>query len=205
MLTGKNFYARFFDLFFDPFYKTIKYKTAILTKEYSTSPVLDVCCITGGQTIALRHQKLLTTGLDINFNVLKYAKNRYGGSFICSDACRMPFYDGKFNTVVLRVCLHDKPQETRLEILREAIRVLADGGKIIIADIDVVWDFKSFLAYPFTFAMELFAGHYANYKSHINSGGINMLLKNAGLSQISRTNLPLYNSSIVVAVPVSNK
>lgn len=50
------------------------------------------------------------------------------------DAASLSFPDSSFDQVLLFFLLHEEPQEYRERTMREALRVLKTGGKIIIAD-----------------------------------------------------------------------
>jgi SAM-dependent methyltransferase len=59
-----------------------------------------------------------------------------GGALIVPDTSRLPFPDKSFHTVTLLACLNHIPY--RQAVLREAWRVLPDGGRLIITMIDPI-------------------------------------------------------------------
>lgn len=102
-------------------------------------PVLDVGCGTG---VLLPHLRALAgprssiTGVDFSGGMLRRAREIHGSSFrfVRATAHDMPFQTAAFHTVVsLNAFSHfpDKPAA-----LTEMRRVLADGGKLIIAHTD---------------------------------------------------------------------
>ena len=52
----------------------------------------------------------------------------------CNDAQDLQFRDETFHQVVLFFLLHEMPNEVRIQTLRQAMRVLQPGGKLVILD-----------------------------------------------------------------------
>lgn len=55
-------------------------------------------------------------------------------SLSCQDSSSLEFPDGAFDTTFLFFLLHEQPEEVRYKTLKEALRVTAKGGQVIIID-----------------------------------------------------------------------
>ncbi|MDH5643814.1 MAG: methyltransferase domain-containing protein [Gemmatimonadota bacterium] len=90
-------------------------------------------------------------GLDISYAMLKQARRRLKEKnitafLVCADGTDMPFADGSFDGVVASFLLDLFPQAKIPGALREMARVLAPGGRIVVASMQfsspflrVVW------------------------------------------------------------------
>lgn len=100
--------------------------------------VLDVASGTGTQALMLAHEDYLVTGLDLSKAMLKRAREKSAHEchveFIHGDATRMPFKRGSFDASVVSFGLHDMPEELRVRVIKEMMRVTKKGAPIIIAD-----------------------------------------------------------------------
>jgi SAM-dependent methyltransferase len=59
-----------------------------------------------------------------------------GGALVVPDSRHLPFSDGSFDTVTFLACLNHIPE--RLDVLREARRLLSPGGRVIATMIDPI-------------------------------------------------------------------
>lgn len=98
-----------------------------------TERVLDIGCGTGAITSLLAsHPNRRVVGLDVtNYLTLEY-RSEAPFEYITADAHKLPFSNGSFNCVTIFWVLHhvDNPGQ----VISEAMRVLADGGKLIIVE-----------------------------------------------------------------------
>lgn len=104
--------------------------------------VLDIATGTASIPIAVKKnakQDNILVGLDITPEMLKQGKKEIlergaaeGTALVCGSAMEMPFQDGVFQAAICGLGTHhmNVPQ-----MLSEAKRVLADGGRLIIADV----------------------------------------------------------------------
>src|ERR1044072_3735736 len=102
----------------------------------------DVGCGTGSLAIALAERGAKVWGVDASQEMLAEAQAKRSRARVKeAHAEELPFKDGWFERVVMRLSLHhlDRPRA-----LREAARVLAPGGRIVVG----------------TFDPEQFAGHW---------------------------------------------
>jgi ubiquinone/menaquinone biosynthesis C-methylase UbiE len=106
------------------------------------SAVLDMCCGTGGATLAIAEQigpEATIVGIDLSAGQIERArrKNRFANvDFLVGDAADTGFEEGQFDCVVIPYALHEMARDERLRVLKEARRVLADGGELAIVEMD---------------------------------------------------------------------
>lgn len=102
--------------------------------------VLDVGCGTGAFAARLAGQnpRQAVVGVDLSAGMLAEARRKLADApnarFVQAPATRLPFDDGAFDVVVSASALHYVPEPA--EALREAARVLAPGGRLVLLD----WD-----------------------------------------------------------------
>lgn len=83
-----------------------------------------------------------TVGVDLSMGMLKQARRRLRKSemtagLVCADAIRLPFADGAFEGVVASFLLGLFPPEDIPGALKEMGRVLAPGGRIVVATLQI--------------------------------------------------------------------
>ncbi|MBN8246850.1 MAG: ubiquinone/menaquinone biosynthesis methyltransferase [Verrucomicrobia bacterium] len=101
---------------------------------------LDVCCGTGDVAFALARAGAITTGFDFSAPMLAVARKRAGGwreaakapEFLQGDALALPFPDASFDVVTISYGLRNLANLDRG--LRELLRVLRPGGRLLILD-----------------------------------------------------------------------
>ncbi len=105
----------------------------------SADRVLDVACGPGFLTMAFAKSCAQVTGFDATdaFIELARAEARDRGldnlHFEHGDAQRLPFAEASFDVVSCRAAFHHFPHPDR--VLAEMIRVLAPGGRVLVADL----------------------------------------------------------------------
>ena len=89
--------------------------------------LLEIGCGEGANLHHLRRVDGARFGVD--FSLEKAQAARTSGALVaCADATRLPVGDAAFDVVLVRDLLHHVP--ARLEVLREAARVLRPGGRL---------------------------------------------------------------------------
>ena len=79
-------------------------------------------------------------GLDLSPEMVARARaraERVGSRarFVEAPAQELPFADGAFEVVLSRLAIHHLPSEARSGVAAEVFRVLAPGGRVVIADL----------------------------------------------------------------------
>lgn len=105
--------------------------------------VLDVA--TGPGYLALAAASIVgasgqAVGIDLSPEMVERAKGRarregLAAEFLQASAQQLPFPDGSFDAVVSRLAVHHLPGEVKDEATAEMRRVLAPGGRVVIADL----------------------------------------------------------------------
>ncbi len=104
--------------------------------------VLDMCCGTGNTTFAIAERVgkgSSIKAIDLSFGQIKVARkrNRFSNiDFMVMDASDTGFFGGDFDKIVIPHALHEMPRATRLAVLQEAKRILADGGTLAVLEMD---------------------------------------------------------------------
>ncbi|MGC4814831.1 class I SAM-dependent methyltransferase [Micromonospora sp. DT228] len=123
---------------FAPLHRTTLDWVAALTTEPAS--LLDVGCGTGAllETAASRLPGARLVGADPAEQMARLARRRLpaGAQVVCSGAEPLPFADGAFAVVVSTMAFNFWPRP--VEGLREAARVLAPDGLLVIADLFAV-------------------------------------------------------------------
>ena len=104
--------------------------------------VLDMCCGSGNTTFAIARRvnpTVCITGIDLSHGQIKTANknNTYANiNFQVMDARETTFLDATFHKVIIPHALHEMERKLRLEVLREALRVLKSGGAVMVLEMD---------------------------------------------------------------------
>jgi ubiquinone/menaquinone biosynthesis C-methylase UbiE len=78
-------------------------------------------------------------GADLNPRYIEYARRACRGNFLVSDARKVNLPDGQFDQVLIFAMLHHLPDSDVRQVLAEARRLLAPGGRaLVIEDIPAV-------------------------------------------------------------------
>lgn len=181
--------------------RKVKQKIARIVSEYRLFPTLDLCCGTGKQA---RYVHLLghpVFGLDLDFNMLSYARKKQNGvAWICADAACLPLPDGCFRGVILSYALHEKREGIRRKIMDEVRRILSPEGKVIFLDFENPWNRRARLGFALTWLIERAAGgqHFSNGRQFLIHGGLRGFVLENGLVEIKTIDLESLCSRIAV-------
>ncbi|GFH39973.1 class I SAM-dependent methyltransferase [Lactococcus insecticola] len=128
-------FDRSFDGFLAGFFK--RYIVKHLTINKPRARVLDVGSATG-QLLAMlsEKQEIFGIGLDISPEMTRFASGRYPQfEFLTGSAMQLPFDDQSLDVIVCSASFHHFPSPETF--LKEAMRTLKTGGKLVIAEIRI--------------------------------------------------------------------
>jgi ubiquinone/menaquinone biosynthesis C-methylase UbiE len=104
--------------------------------------ILDMCCGTGGATFAIAERAGEGTeivGIDLSAGQIKRGRerNRFGNiEFTEGNVVETDFREAYFDKVFITHALHEMRKQERLSTLREARRILVEGGQVIVLELD---------------------------------------------------------------------
>lgn len=123
---------------YSPFIKA--YELELFKRCDIKEPILEIGIGDGYfSSLLLKSKKLrILYGADLMYGVLKSAR-RYGhcDNYVIMDALEIPFPDGSFCTVIMNNLMHHLPN--REAAIREILRVLKKGGRLIFTDNMMGW------------------------------------------------------------------
>ena len=92
---------------------------------------IDIGCGTGLSTLPLAAMARIVVGVDASADMIRRAEKRQGVSFVLSLAERLPFPDAAFGLATIASAIHWFDDAA----LREARRIVEDGGGLFIYDV----------------------------------------------------------------------
>jgi ubiquinone/menaquinone biosynthesis C-methylase UbiE len=104
--------------------------------------ILEMCCGSGNTTFIIAKRvsnNAIIKGIDLSEGQIKNAKRKNYHSnvvFQVMDAAKTNFQEGEFDKVIIPHALHEMNRNLRLSVLREAKRVLKNGGSIVVLEMD---------------------------------------------------------------------
>jgi len=164
-----------------------------------SKPGVDVGCGIGRAVADLADRGIAGTGVDRSATMVRAARLRYPGlRFVEGDAAALPFPTGSLSWYrAERVCLHlDDPAAA----LAEARRVLAPGGRIVLADPD--FDSVVVACDDAAFTRRLVAGFTDGLPNGRAGTRHSADLAHAGFTDVRVEAVPLTLTSLAVAEPL---
>jgi demethylmenaquinone methyltransferase/2-methoxy-6-polyprenyl-1,4-benzoquinol methylase len=195
--------APFYDLLLNPILDPLRRKVTKSVLSNAPGRVLDVCCGTGRQSIFLHQHGVQVFGVDNSMAMLKqaYRKSPVGLPYLLADATKISFAEASFDALVLCFALHEKSPAVRIEILREAGRVLKPGGILVIVDYIQAKTSLSRAMQPLVRLVERVAGveHALNHKQFMLEGGLDTIFSGTN-DWVRQQFLPVFFGVIAIAV-----
>lgn len=136
---------------FNPFlergWNTISRRFGELVPVRDAVDLLDIGCGTGQSFQLYSGYVKSYVGIDLSGAALRFARKTHpASSWICADATRLPFEDGRFGVVAFSSVLHHIPEFS--VALREARRVLVPGGYVFAFDPNLLHPAMALFRYP---------------------------------------------------------
>lgn len=195
--------APYYDFLLGPFILPVRGEICRLASSRQFESVLDICCGTGEQCLMLSSLGFEVTGVDLSPGMIEVAKRNARGRvrFFREDAASLHFVDSSFDCAVISFALHEKEEDTRGRILREALRVVRKPGVLIIADFITPRGFLPKMAGGFVHVVERGAGrqHYRNFRDFMKRGALLGILPTYDLKLYRMKKLLFRNVAVVLA------
>jgi ubiquinone/menaquinone biosynthesis C-methylase UbiE len=178
-----NRLSRFIYLaFIEPLLWKPKRTVRSLVVELGKSRVLEVGCGTCVQAALIAEKGIDVTGVDISgqlFPPFPSARVPPTLTFFRADGRDLPFPGGQFDLALISLALHEMDPAGRLPVLREMLRVLREGGVLLIMDFHFEPSRDRSLTALIIRMIETMAGkeHHANFRNFLDSGGVPRLLQ----------------------------
>jgi demethylmenaquinone methyltransferase/2-methoxy-6-polyprenyl-1,4-benzoquinol methylase len=174
--------------------------------EFGTNEkILDMCCGTGGTTFLIADKTddgCEIIGIDLSSGQLRKAKkkNTYSNVLLKEgNVTNTKFIEGFFDKICISFALHEMKRDERLDVLKEAKRVLKDCGKLIIFEIDEPESNLRKLFIYFWFFYWLPLNPETPTRKDLQKHKLTNEIKEAGFNIISKTNYYKETFQTVVA------
>jgi SAM-dependent methyltransferase len=173
----------------DPLLRSLRPKIVRICRELGARDVLDIATATGAQCRALGRAGMHATGLDLAEAMIAAAQRRGGANtqYVRGSAYELPFSNGSFDASLLLLALHEHPEDERLRMVREALRVLRTDGTLILADYTKPMRPRLHIPWQLIRLIESAAGpeHSAGFRDFVARGGLEGLTGRHGLALVS--------------------
>lgn len=188
----RDFYksiAPHYDRLAGPFLRPVRNGVRQAARQLGCERILDIACGTGEQAEVLAEDGFLTAGIDLSPAMLSKARTRGHpkATFLLGNAENLPFLSGSFECILMSLVLHEMNYSTAIRVVREAIRVLTPGGKLILFDYRWNPGFISSLSLALLHIVERSAGkiHFRNFRYFIKQGGLQAFVDKFPLKVVS--------------------
>jgi ubiquinone/menaquinone biosynthesis C-methylase UbiE len=201
---GYGVCARFYDRALEPLNAPLRKAAHRLHPPQPGWVVLDLGCGTGAALADYRDSGCTVLGTDPSAAMLQQARARLGNEADLrqTDGEHIPFEDGCADLVLISLVLHSVSRASAIQILREAARVLAPDGRILVTDFgtDGLRFPRGWMTRGFTTFAEILAGpeHAGHAVAYLRHGGLDPLVRESGLLIENRR--PTAGGNIVIAV-----
>jgi ubiquinone/menaquinone biosynthesis C-methylase UbiE len=186
--TGRDPYrraARYYDRVIDPLNRGVRGVALRLDPPQPGWSVLDVGCGTGTGLAAYEAAGCSVFGVDRSHSMLRKAVERLGeqADLRIADGRDLPHPDGAFDRVLASMMLHEVPDGSRVDLLREASRVLKGDGQLVVTDFRFgsLRGTRGPLVKAAVWAVEAVGGHFGGFRTYRSGGGLPPLVAAAGL------------------------
>lgn len=197
--------ARFYDRLIEPMQAGVRRKAMELVPPQPGWRVLDVGCGTGTGLVPYADAGCAVVGVDVSKAMLERAANRLEGrgELHLTDGGTLPVGGAETDLVITSMVLHEVPPESRTSFLAEIARAAKPDGRVLVIDFrsGKVRGLKGYLSRSVSWVIELFSGHFSEYRSFMRSGGFPALVRQIGLTVELEKPVAGGNVAIYVARP----
>lgn len=204
-----RFLSPVYDFFVEPALRLIRNNCLDYIPPTAGTPVLDIACGTGLllNDIARRYPHHRLYGIDRSRSMLEKAfRKRADASvlWIRGNGGETPFPSETFAIITVIYALHEMEPEGRIQVLREAARILVNTGWLLAVDYDVdSFRGRGWRSAPSwgTHVIERIAGrdHYRHFRHFLLHGGLVPLLEGAGFSVVENRRIERHQARMLLA------
>ena len=187
--------AAYYDLFVGRVVALTRATQVQLAPPEPGSSVLDVGCGTGADLVPYYQAGCEIHGVDLSPAMIEVARRKFddGVDLRCGDAAALPYPDGSMDLVMTSLTLHEMSVCHRDAVFDEMVRVLCEGGRLLLNDFmpgpyafPAGWGVRAFIL-----ILEIMAGreHYRNGREFLRRGGLASLVGDAPLKVLDEVRL----------------
>lgn len=175
--------ATYYDVFVEPFNKTIRKIAAGIINIQRGQRILEVGCGTGTNLRIYQNKGCKVFGVDLSPFMLNMAKKKLGthASLALGDASALAYSDHSFDLVIAMLTLHEMSPIKRRAVMDEITRVMKMDGRLLIVDFHHGRrsSLKALLIRGIILFFEISAGreHFRNHLQFLSAGGIPSILE----------------------------
>lgn len=175
--------ANWYDRIIEPLISGLRAIVLKMYPVYEDMTVLDIGCGTGSLLSFYQKYTRKIFGIDLSPSMINIASKKLGAEANLSigSATNMEFRNDQFDLVTCSLILHEVPQNVRMDILKEAKRVLRNDGRILLIDYHPgpIKKAKGLYSKLIITIIEFLAGreHYTNFCHFIKNGGLPSLVE----------------------------
>lgn len=164
--------------------------------------ILDMCCGTGNTAFIMARkvgEHARVKAIDLSAGQIRIAKKKNvlpNVEFMVMDASDTCFVEGCFDKVVIPYALHEMPRATRLEVLKEARRIIKDTGILAVLEMDTPPNLLWHLCVAFCWFYWLPFNPETPTRRDMLKHGVMEEVKEAGFRNVNRVSM--YNGALQV-------
>jgi ubiquinone/menaquinone biosynthesis C-methylase UbiE len=197
--------AKIYDRVIEPMQAGVRRVAARVLPPEPDWQVLDVGCGTGTGLVPYLSAGCTVAGVDISQEMLDRAKDRLGvdANLQLTDGDTLPFPDDQFDLTTTTMVLHEVPEDQRSSFLREMARVTKPGGALMVIDFrfGTLRGWRGPVLRAASEIIERLSGHYPQYRSFKQAGGVPGVMEVAGLDVTREKIVAGGNVAICVVSP----
>jgi ubiquinone/menaquinone biosynthesis C-methylase UbiE len=176
-----------YDIIIEPMVRRLKSMGLEMYPVNKNTAVLDIGCGTGSLLYMYQQYTDNISGIDLSPAMIKVARKKLNekADLITGSATKTEFQSLSFDLITCSLILHEVSDVVRIEILKEATRILHNNGRILLIDYHPgpIENFEGVYSKIIKKIFEFLAGgdHHKNYRHFIKNGGLPRLIAKAGL------------------------
>ncbi|MBM9519597.1 methyltransferase domain-containing protein [Desulforhopalus vacuolatus] len=176
-----------YDRIIEPMVRNLKIMGLEMSPVSKNTSVLDIGCGTGSLLKIYQKYTENISGIDVSLSMIRVARKKLNekANLIVGSATKTEFKPHSFDLITCSLILHEVSDVIRIEILKEATRILQNNGRILLIDYHPgpIENFEGVYSKIVIRFFEFLAGgdHHKNYRHFIKNGGLPRVIEKAGL------------------------